>query len=78
LTPSYFQTFEEVLQEALSNSNSLKDGTPIALEDLGADIASRLASAGIDAASEHTDNKVRNRTYFHSNSSFNHFPFRKL
>ena len=38
-------------------------GTPIVLEKLGKDIAARLASVGIDPASESTDGKKTVTTY---------------
>ena len=41
----------------------MHDGTPIVLEELGKDIAARLASVGIDPASESTDGKKTVTTY---------------
>ena len=52
-----------MLYEALSDSQSMRDGTPIVLEELGKDIASRLASVGINPASEPTDGKNTVTTY---------------
>ena len=47
----------------MSDSQSMHDGTPIVLEELGKDIAARLASVGIDPASESTDGKKTVTTY---------------
>ena len=47
----------------MSDSQSMHDGSPIVLEELGKDIAARLASVGIDPASESTDGKKTVTTY---------------
>ena len=62
--PISSQTFEDVLYEALSDSQSTRvDGSPVVLEELGRDIAARLASVGIDPASQSTDGKKTVTTY---------------
>ncbi len=57
------QTFEDVLYEALSDSKKAASNGDIVLEDLGADIASRLKSAGIDASSSKRDSRKTVTTY---------------